>query len=75
MKTIETTISVLPDGSIRIPPRSDLTPGQHRAVLIVEEAPLPSVARKRLQLKLLDWSDWSTRSTYRREEIYGSDER
>jgi hypothetical protein len=37
MKTIETTITVLADGSIQIPPRPDLTPGEHRAVLVVEE--------------------------------------
>ncbi len=38
MKTIETTITVLPDGSIHIPPRLDLPTGEHRAVLVVEEA-------------------------------------
>jgi hypothetical protein len=38
MKTIETTITVLADGSIQIPPRPDLTPGEHRAVLVVDEA-------------------------------------
>jgi hypothetical protein len=40
MKTIETTITVLPDGSIHIPPRHDLPTGEHRAVLVVEEAQL-----------------------------------
>jgi hypothetical protein len=39
MKTIETTITVLPDGSIQIPPRPDLPSGEHRAVLVVDEAP------------------------------------
>jgi hypothetical protein len=34
MKTIETTITVLPDGSIHIPPRPELTPGQYWAVLM-----------------------------------------
>ncbi len=37
MKTIETTITVLADGRIQIPPRSDLSPGEHRAVLVIEE--------------------------------------
>ncbi|SRR6266545_8275878 len=34
MKTIETTITVLPDGSIKIPPQPDLAPGRYRAVLV-----------------------------------------
>ncbi len=38
MKTIETTITVLPDGSIQIPPRPELAPGEHRAVLVIDEA-------------------------------------
>jgi hypothetical protein len=38
MKTIETTMTVLPDGSIQIPPRSDLVPGKYRVVL-VQQAP------------------------------------
>jgi hypothetical protein len=37
MKTIETTITVLADGRIQIPPHPNLVPGQHRAVLVVEE--------------------------------------
>lgn len=51
MKTIETTIIVLPDGSIQIPPRLDLAPGEHRAVLVVEEASVavPSSERERLR--------------------------
>lgn len=54
MKTIETTIIVLPDGSIQIPLRSDLVPGEHRAVLVVEEAhtATPSSERERVRAAL-----------------------
>lgn len=50
MKTIETTIIVLPDGSIQLPPRPDLPPGEHRVVLVVEEAlsPPPPDERERV---------------------------
>jgi hypothetical protein len=34
MKPIETIVTVLPDGSIQIPPRPDLVPGHYQAVLI-----------------------------------------
>ena len=73
MKTIETTMTVLPDGSIQIPPRADLTPGRHRVVLVVEEPVVTATARRPapLQLKMLDWSAWPEGSTFRREEIYG----
>jgi ABC-type taurine transport system ATPase subunit len=41
MQTIETTVVVLPDGSIHIPPYPGLPPGKHRAVLVVEETLQP----------------------------------
>lgn len=76
MQTIETTITVLPDGSIRIPPRSDLPPGEHRAVLVIEAAPQPTRAPKPpLELKMLDWSAWPEGTTFSREEMYGDDGR
>jgi hypothetical protein len=36
LRTIETTITVLPDGSIQMPPQSDLAPGHHRVLLTIE---------------------------------------
>lgn len=69
MKTIETVITVLPDGSIQIPRRPDLTPGNHRAVLIVDE-PVPSTAGMPLKLKMLNLAAWPPDSTYRREDLY-----
>ncbi|MBA3946957.1 MAG: hypothetical protein H0X37_20645 [Herpetosiphonaceae bacterium] len=47
MKTIETTITVLPNGSIQLPPRSDLAIGEHRAVLVVEEQAVPTLTTER----------------------------
>lgn len=76
MKTIETTITVLPDGSVLMPPRPDLLPGQHRVVLVVEElATMPPPSHDSFQLKMLDWTAWPEGSTFRREDIYGDDER
>ena len=47
MKTIETTITVLPNGTIQLPPRSDLAIGEYRAVLVVEEQVVPALASER----------------------------
>lgn len=37
MKTIQTTITVRADGSIHVPPQPTLQPGEHQAVLVVQE--------------------------------------
>lgn len=37
MKTIQTTITVRADGSIHVPPQPILQPGEHQAVLVVQE--------------------------------------
>jgi hypothetical protein len=71
MRTIETVITVLADGSIQVPRNLGLPPGAHRAVLVVEEhrAQAPS-QQPLLTLKMLDWSGWPADATYRREEVY-----
>jgi len=74
MQTIETTIVVLPDGSIRVPPRPGLPPGEHRAVLLIESN-ASSVPKQQLRFKMLDWSAWPEGSTFSREELYDDDKR
>jgi hypothetical protein len=67
MKTIETTIIVQPDGSITIRPRPELAPGEHRAVLVIEET-LATVStttkREPLNLPVIDVG------SLHREDIY-----
>ncbi|MEI7646039.1 MAG: hypothetical protein WCJ55_17355 [Chloroflexales bacterium] len=72
MKTFETVITVLPDGSIHIPPRPDLTPGAHRAVLVLEELvlTLPATPAAPLKLHIRPWGGWPTDATFRREDLY-----
>ncbi|MBA3946869.1 MAG: hypothetical protein H0X37_20185 [Herpetosiphonaceae bacterium] len=47
MKTIETTITVLSDGTIQLPSHSDLIIGEHRAVLVIEEQAIPTPVTER----------------------------
>lgn len=78
MKTIETIITVLPDGSIQIPPHPDLPPGEHHAVLMVEEQPaLPPqrTPKPPLKLHVRDWSNWPADFRFRREDLYDDDGR
>lgn len=51
MKTIETTITVFPDGRIDIPPRPDLAPGAHRAVLVIDDMPTVAHHDERTRLR------------------------
>lgn len=46
MRTIETTILVLPDGTIQIPRHPELPSGNHRAVLVMEEVLPPPVTER-----------------------------
>jgi hypothetical protein len=76
VKTIETVITVLVDGSIHVPPHPGLPPGDHRAVLVVDDrATKPTRSQEALDLKMLDWSAWPIDAAYRREELYDDDGR
>ena len=72
MKTIELTITVLPDGSIQVPPRPELAPGKHRAVLVIEEAPTraPVAEHEPLRLNMIDMRGWPADARFHREELY-----
>jgi hypothetical protein len=75
VKTIETTITVLPDGTIKIPPYPELQPGQHRAVLVVDQAAQPAPAeatttKPPLRLKMLEIPGWPADARFRREDLY-----
>lgn len=38
MHTIETTATVMPDGTLIVPLPNTITPGPHRVVVVIEEA-------------------------------------
>jgi hypothetical protein len=77
MRTIETIATVMPDGTIVAPGPADLAPGEHRAVVHIEETtiraagePLPP-----LQLVMLPYTAWPADATFRRVDLYGDDGR
>jgi hypothetical protein len=79
MKTIETAISVNPDGSavIELQLPGTVSAGVHRAVVIVEdqhaavEQPIGTLP----DLLPLTFEAWPTDCTFRREDLYGDDGR
>ncbi|HEY3231700.1 MAG TPA: hypothetical protein VGJ87_20900 [Roseiflexaceae bacterium] len=75
MKTIETTITVLPDGSIKIPTHTELPPGEHRAVLVVDSRSVERAPAPPLRLKMLEIPGWPADARFRREELYDDERR
>jgi hypothetical protein len=79
MRTVETAISVNPDGSavIELQLPGDLSAGVHRAVVIVEEQPLlpGQSVETSPSLLPLKFEGWPTDCTFRREDLYGDDGR
>ena len=78
MRAIETAISVNPDGSavieLQMPP--NVSAGVHRTVVIVEDRAATTVpADATFELLPLSFGGWPKDCTFRREDLYGDDER
>jgi hypothetical protein len=78
MRTIETTATIMPDGTLMAKVPSDIVPGQHRIVVVLEQetgetpAPMP---KPPLEFHVSPWEGWPADCTFRREDIYGDDGR
>lgn len=76
MRTIETTVTVTDDQQIIITLPSDIIPGKHRVVLVIDETPLPldvAPVKPPLKLNVGEWKNWSPECNFRREDIYDDD--
>jgi hypothetical protein len=72
MKTIQTTIVVDAEGKATLLLPSDVAPGLHQVVVVIDE---PSRTRVPLTFSAHDVGPWPEGFTARREEIYGDDGR
>ena len=76
MKTIETTASVTPDGTLtaRVPP--EVPPGEHRVVVVIDEQPSASISGREecppLDFPVRDYGPWPEGLSLRREDMYGN---
>ncbi len=76
MKTIETTVTIMPDGTLKAH-LNNIAPGEYRAVLVLEEEAVGELAPKRPPLNfptdnLGPWpEDWSLK----REDWYDDEGR
>ena len=71
MKTIETDITVTPDGiavvELRLPPT--IPPGKHRAVVMVDEGEA-AATRLPIELPVHDFGPWPANLSLHREDLY-----
>jgi hypothetical protein len=70
MRTIETTVTVGPDGKLVLQLPPDVAPGPHRVVLVLEEQPAPAAARPSLDFPVLSVGQWPEGLSLRREDLY-----
>ena len=75
MRTIEASAVVTPDGQLLIQVPTDLSPGEHRAVVVIDEQPVSAPPHKPIVLPVFDLGPWPENLSLRREDMYGDDER
>lgn len=75
MKTLETTVTVERDGTLKARLPWPLAPGPHRAVVTIDEAPLAPAGESREPFPVDDCGPWPAGFTLRRHDLYGDDGR
>ena len=70
MRTIETTVTVTEDGKITIQIPSDIEPGEHKVVVIIEEQLVKREMRPPLDFPVMSVGSWPENLSLRREDIY-----
>ena len=81
MRTIETTATIEADGTLTVKLPPDIEPGQHRVVLVIDEATTEPKKRATaepfpvLDLHAFPWNNWPADATFRREDLYDDDGR
>lgn len=76
MRTIEATASVSRDRKLMMPVPSDILPGEHRVVVVIDEqVSAPPRGERAIVLPVHDVGPWPTGLSLRREALYGDDGR
>jgi hypothetical protein len=75
MRTIETTATIMSDGTIIARGPAGLPPGEHQVVIVVEERPTVAPNRLLRDFPVIDIGPWPENLSLRREDMYGDDGR
>jgi hypothetical protein len=70
MRTIEMTVTVTPDGILTMRMPSDILPGEHRVVLVIDERPVATEKRRLLDFPVDHYGPWPADLSMRREDMY-----
>jgi hypothetical protein len=70
MRTTETTVTIEPDGKLVLQLPPDITPGEHRIVLVIEQQPVIAEKRPPLDFPVINVSAWPGALSLRREDLY-----
>jgi len=72
MRTLELIGQVESGGRLTVQLPSDIPPGEHQMVLVIDERPLtPSETRSMDDFPVDDYGPWPEGLSLRREDIYG----
>jgi len=69
LKAIETTATITSDHLVTLASVDDLSPGQYRVIILIDETPSPAV-RPPLDLPVHDVGPWPEGLSLRREDMY-----
>jgi len=70
MRTIETTVNIGADGQLVLQLPPDISPGERRIVLVIDDAPATKPERPPLDFPVDDYGVWPENLSLRREDIY-----
>jgi len=70
MRTIEATAVVTEDRKLTITLPSDIAPGEHQVVIVIEEQVSVKGDRPPLDLPARDYGPWPESLSLRREDLY-----
>jgi hypothetical protein len=71
MKTIDTTAVVTEDNTLIARVTADISPGEHRVILVIDEALAAKQSRAPLDFPVDHYGPWPPTLSLRREDIYG----
>ena len=70
MRTLEITLTVQPDGTATLELPPDVLPGEHRAVLVIEETSPSTTIQTLDDFPVHDLGPWPDGFSLRREDLY-----
>jgi hypothetical protein len=75
MRTIETTATVSDDRVLTVKVPSDVPPGEHKVVVVIDEEAVEKRTRPLLDFPVISMGSWPDDLSLRREDMYGEDGR